>query len=112
MSRFTDHHIRHWNQPLETPPRREDKVWDGTAWVHRWHPEVTQRTIVTPDVSVSIRWAEGQQGQDGIPDAVRDYMTLVYSLQPTRIWTCRSIPAAPMKCWKKRASARSCTPAF
>ena len=67
--------------PLETPPRREDKVWDGAAWVDPVDPEVTQRTIVTPDVSVSVRWAEGQQGQDGISDAVRDYMTLVYSLR-------------------------------
>lgn len=67
--------------PLETPPRREDKVWDGAAWVDPMDPEVTQRTIVTPDVSVSVRWAEGQQGQDGISDAVRDYMTLVYSLR-------------------------------
>ena len=67
--------------PLETPPRREDKVWDGAAWVDPVDPEVTQRTIVTPDVSVSVRWVEGQQGQDGISDAVRDYMTLVYSLR-------------------------------
>ncbi len=67
--------------PLETPPRREDKVWDGATWVDPVDPEVTQRTIVTPDVSVSVRWAEGQQGQDGISDAVRDYMTLVYSLR-------------------------------
>ena len=67
--------------PLETPPRREDKVWDGAAWVDPVGPEVTQRTIVTPDVSVSVRWAEGQQGQDGISDAVRDYMTLAYSLR-------------------------------
>lgn len=67
--------------PLETPPRREDKVWDGAAWVDPVDPEVTQRTIVTPDVSVSVRWAEGQQGQDGISDAVRDYMTLAYSLR-------------------------------
>ena len=29
--------------PLETPPRREDKVWDGTAWVDPVDPEVTQQ---------------------------------------------------------------------
>lgn len=67
--------------PLETPPRREDKVWDGTAWVDPVDPEVTQRTAVEPDVTVTTQWAEGQQGEDGIADAVRDYMTLAYSLR-------------------------------
>ena len=67
--------------PLETPPRREDKVWDGAAWVDPSDPEVTQRTAVEPDVTVTTQWAEGQQGEDGIADAVRDYMTLAYSLR-------------------------------
>ena len=67
--------------PLETPPRREDKVWDGAAWVDPVDPEVTQRTAVEPDVTVTTQWAEGQQGEDGIADAVRDYMTLAYSLR-------------------------------
>lgn len=67
--------------PYEAPPRRADKVWDGAAWVDPSDPEVTQRTAVEPDVTVTTQWAEGQQGEDGIADAVRDYMTLAYSLR-------------------------------
>lgn len=56
-------------------------MWDGAAWVDPSDPEVTQRTAVEPDVTVTTQWAEGQQGEDGIADAVRDYMTLAYSLR-------------------------------
>lgn len=69
------------SMPYEAPPRRADKVWDGAAWVDPSDPEVTQRTAVEPDVAVTTQWAEGQQGEDGIADAVRDYMTLAYSLR-------------------------------
>lgn len=69
------------SMPYEAPPRRADKVWDGAAWVDPSDPEVTQRTAVEPDVTVTTQWAEGQQGEDGIADAVRDYMTLAYSLR-------------------------------
>lgn len=68
------------SMPYEAPPRRADKVWDGAAWVDPSDPEVTQRTAVEPDVTVTTQWAEGQQGEDGIADAVRDY-TLAYSLR-------------------------------
>lgn len=74
-----DHHIR--QHALRSAPRRADKVWDGAAWVDPSDPEVTQRTAVEPDVTVTTQWAEGQQGEDGIADAVRDYMTLAYSLR-------------------------------
>ena len=69
------------SMPYEAPPRRADKVWDGAAWVDPSDPEVTQRTAVEPDVTVTTQWAEGQQGEDGIADAVRDYKTLAYSLR-------------------------------
>lgn len=69
------------SMPYEAPPRRADKVWDGAAWVDPSDPEVTQRTAVESDVTVTTQWAEGQQGEDGIADAVRDYMTLAYSLR-------------------------------
>lgn len=58
-----------------------DQVWNGAAWVEPTDPDVTQRQSVEPNIRCDVQWETGASGDDGILEAIRDYFTLLLTLQ-------------------------------
>lgn len=70
--------VEHFYEEL---PVSDGRVWNGAAWVEPKDPEVTQRQSVEPDVRCDAQWAEGVSGDEEILTTVRDYYTLLLTLQ-------------------------------
>lgn len=59
----------------------DDRVWNGVAWVEPTDPDVTQRQSVEPNISCDVQWESGVSGDDGILEAIRNYFSLLLTLQ-------------------------------